>query len=212
MNYIFDIYINFNKELYDFYEWNDDDKIEFFVKIPIFRIEEEIINNFIYHCIKVDNNFLRKIYNKSQKYSNKTVVNNEYSCILSSNNKCIAISFNDEGYINSRSYLSLEEESEILEFSKFLKYSIINYKIIKKNSFKNNYLTRKENSNIKILNNYLNELIGNKNYEELEYIYYEIYDKKEENYNIIKLKLFNAINNSESKRDKFLKLYNLAHN
>ena len=212
MNFIFDIYINFNKELYNFYEWNNDDKIEFFLKIPIFRIEEEIINNFIYHEIKVDNNFLKKIYNKSQKYYKNTIVNNKYSCIFASNNRCIAINFDDKGYINYKSFLSLEEESEILEFSKFLKFNIVDYKIIKKNSYKTNYLTRKENNNIKILNNYLKVLINNNDCEELEYIYYEIYNEKEDNFNIIIQKLYNAIKNSDNKRNKFLELYNLVHN
>lgn len=212
MNFIFDICINFNKELYSFYEWNSDDNIEFFLKIPIFRIEEEIINNFIYHDVKVHNNFLKKIYNKSQKYYKNTIVNNKYSCIFASNNRCIAINFDDKGYISSRSFLSLEEESEILEFSKFLKYNIIDYKIIKKNSFKTNYLTRRDNNNIEILNNYLNSLISNNDTEELKYIYYEIYNEKENNFDIIKQKLFNAIGNSENKRNKFIELYNLVHN
>ena len=212
MNYIFDVCLNFNKELYDFYEWDKEDKVEFYLKIPIFRIEDEIIDNFIYHEIRVSNIFLKKIYNKSQKYYKNIVKNNKYSCILSSNNKCIGINFNDEGYIESRSYLSLEEETEILEFSKFLKYSIIDYKIIKKNSFKINYLTRKENKIIGVLTNYLDELIRSKKTEELEYIYYEIYNEKINNYNIIKQKLLSAINNSFDKRNKFYKLYNFVCN
>ena len=212
MNYIFDVCLNFNKELYDFYEWNKDDKVEFYLKIPIFRIEDEIIDNFIYHEIKVNNLFLKKIYNKSQKYYKNIVKNNKYSCILSSSNKCIGINFNDEGYIESKSYLSLEEETEVLEFSKFLKYSIIDYKIIKKNTIKNNYLTRKENKIINILTNYLSKLITNKEYEELEYIYYEIYGEKPMNIGVIKQKLTNAINNSFYKRNEFYKLYNFVCN
>lgn len=212
MNYIFDVCLNFNKELYDFYEWNKDDKVEFYLKIPIFRIEDEIIDNFIYHDIKVNNLFLKRIYNKSQKYYKNIVKYNKYSCILSSNNKCIGINFNDEGYIESKSYLSLEEETEVLEFSKFLKYSIIDYKIIKKNSFKLNFLTRKENNIISILTNYLDNLFSNKEYEEIEYIYYEIYGEKLNNMDIIKQKLLSAINNSFDKRNKFYKLYNFVCN
>lgn len=212
MNYIFDVCLNFNKELYDFYEWDFNDKVEFFLKIPIFRIEDEIIDNFIFHDIKVSNLFLKKIYNKSQKYYKNIVKNNKYSCILSSNTKCIAINFNDDGYIDSRSNLSLEEETEVLEFTKFLKYSIIDYKIIKKNSFKVNYFTRKENKIINTLTNYLYDLIDDKKYEELEYFYYEIYNEKTDNISVIKQKLLSAINNSFDKRNIFYKLYNFVCN
>lgn len=212
MNYIFDVCLNFNKELYDFYEWDINDQVEFFLKIPIFRIEDEIIDNFIFHDIKVSNLFLKKIYYKSQKYFKNIVKNNKYSCILASNNKCIAINFNDEGYIDSRSNLSLEEETEVLEFAKFLKYSIIEYKIIKKNSIKINYFTRKENKIINTLTNYLYDLITNKKYDELEYFYYEIYNEKTDNIGVIKQKLLSAINNSFDKRNTFYKLYNFVCN
>lgn len=37
MNYIYDITLNFNKNnLYEFYEWRDEDVPEFILKIPVF--------------------------------------------------------------------------------------------------------------------------------------------------------------------------------
>lgn len=211
MNYIFDICLNFNNELYDFYEWDKNDNIEFYLKIPIFKVEEDIINDFVFHDIKIDNIFLKKIYNKSQKYYKNTVRNNRYSCIFSSNNKCIAVNFDDNGNIIGKSNLSLEEESEVLEFSKFLKYSIIDYKTIKKNQVFNKYLTRNELNKISLLNNYILKLFDNKNYDELEYLYYELYSDKTSDYNIIKQKLLSLINNSDKKREKIFELYNLVY-
>ena len=35
MNYIFDVCLNFNKELYNFYEWNNEDEILYILKIII---------------------------------------------------------------------------------------------------------------------------------------------------------------------------------
>ena len=37
MNYAYDLTINFNKKYIDFYEWNKDDNLEYYVKIPIFN-------------------------------------------------------------------------------------------------------------------------------------------------------------------------------
>ena len=35
MNYIYDILINFNENLYDFYDWNLNDQIDHIRKIPV---------------------------------------------------------------------------------------------------------------------------------------------------------------------------------
>ena len=149
MNYVFDVCLNFNKELYNFYEWNEEDEILYFLKIPVFRVEEELINDYIKNDIKVDNLFLKKIYNKSQIYFKKNSKLNDYSCIITTTERSIGLRFDKNGYVVSRSYLSLEEETEVLEFAKFIKYSIINYKVIRRNSNKENFLTRKEEMDIK---------------------------------------------------------------
>ena len=47
MNYIYDILLNFQKEFYDFYEWNPDDEIIHIRKIPLFYI-----NNNDFYTIK----------------------------------------------------------------------------------------------------------------------------------------------------------------
>ena len=46
MNYIYDIYLNFNKELYDFFDWNKSDKLTHIKMIPIFKVNEETIKSF----------------------------------------------------------------------------------------------------------------------------------------------------------------------
>ena len=150
MNYAFDVCLNFNKELYNFYEWNEEDNIIYFLKIPVFKIEEELINDFIKNDVRVDNIFLRKIYNKNQVYFKKNDLH--YSCILVTSNYAIGLNFNEKGFIIGKSYLSLEEETEVIEFAKFIKYSIINYKIIRKNNDKERYLTRKEKEIRKLMN------------------------------------------------------------
>lgn len=212
MNYIFDVCLNFMKKYISFYEWNDSDNIEYYEKIPIFKIEENLIDDFFYNEIKVDNLFLKKICNKTIKYNINPKSKYKYMCILSSDYKVIALSFNDNGLITERSSISIEEASEILEFSRFLKYSIIDYKIIKENKNIVNYLTRKEQEEINLLNIYLNRLITYNNHEELEYIYYELYNEKLYDHNIIKHKLINAINNSQVKREQILKIYNIVCN
>ena len=38
MNYYYDIVLNLNEELYEFYEWEENDSIDFIKKIPLFRV------------------------------------------------------------------------------------------------------------------------------------------------------------------------------
>lgn len=206
MNYVFDVCLNFNKELYNFYEWNEDDKILYFIKIPVFKIEDDLINDFIFNDIKVDNLFLRKIYNKSQVYFKNSNKLNNYSCILTTSKYVIGINFDKNGYVIGKSYLSLEEETEVIEFSKFIKYTIINYKIIRKNNRKENYFTRKELEDIRIIKKYINNLEISKKYEELQYIYYEIFNEKETNSKMIRTKLNNHLLLSDNKRKKLLEI------
>lgn len=204
MNYAFDVCLNFNKELYNFYEWNEEDNIIYFLKIPVFKIEEELINDFIKNDVRVDNIFLRKIYNKNQVYFKKNDLH--YSCILVTSNYAIGLNFNEKGFIIGKSYLSLEEETEVIEFAKFIKYSIINYKIIRKNNDKERYLTRKEKTDLKNIVQYLNNLQRNKKIDELKYLYYEIFNTIENDYKKIKLKLENTLSSNEEKREKFLEI------
>lgn len=206
MNCVFDVCLNFNKELYNFYEWNEDDKILYFIKIPVFKIEDDLINDFIFNDIKVDNLFLRKIYNKSQVYFKNSNKLNNYSCILTTSKYVIGINFDKNGYVIGKSYLSLEEETEVIEFSKFIKYTIINYKIIRKNNRKENYFTRKELEDISIIKKYINNLEISKKYEELQYIYYEIFNEKETNSKMIRTKLNNLLLLSDNKREKLLEI------
>ena len=38
MNYVYDIYLNLNNVLYDFFDWDKNDKLIHIKKIPIFKI------------------------------------------------------------------------------------------------------------------------------------------------------------------------------
>lgn len=205
MNYVFDVSLNFNKVLYDFYEWNKEDEILYFLKIPVFKVENELIYDFIINDIRVDNLFLKKIYNKSKIYFNKQKYGT-YSCIITSSTRAVGLNFDKNGFVIGKSNLSLEEETEVVEFSKFIKYSIINYKIIKKNSIKRNYLTRKEYYDLATINNYLSDLEKNNKIDELKYIYYELFEDIENDYYKIKQKIGNNLNFNNKRIKQILEI------
>ena len=49
MNFIYDILLNFNNEYYEFYDWNNDDKLTHIRKMPIFKISDDALKNIIYN-------------------------------------------------------------------------------------------------------------------------------------------------------------------
>lgn len=185
MNYIYDISLNFNRTLYEFYEWNKTDDIKYIKKIPVIKISEEILLDLINYKIQVDTNFLLKI-------KNKTIPSILNSCIFTSNNKALAISFDTEGKSIKKSYLLLDEEKIVLKMLKRSKEEIINYeKLIKEEK-------TIETRNEKELKEYLviNIKQIKNNQEMLEYIYYECFNEKETNKNKIIKAIQDNINNS----------------
>ena len=60
MNYVYDIYLNFNNELYDFFDWNKNDKLTHIESIPIIKTNEEIIKQLITNDIKISKEILNK--------------------------------------------------------------------------------------------------------------------------------------------------------
>ena len=70
MIYIYDLILNWSdKRRYEFFEWEDDDEIEYVKKIPVFKIND--FDNVLNYTIRVEKDFLSKIYNKSEAYGNR---------------------------------------------------------------------------------------------------------------------------------------------
>lgn len=198
MNYIYDITLNFNEEPYNFYEWNEEDNIEYYIKVPVFKVEDEVLHDFIKNKILVSKNFLNKIYNKTEIYGKKNK-NSKYVAIFTSLDSSIAIEFNDNGDSYLKSYLSIEEETDLLEFSKLLKYSLVDYKVkeYRKSTFKR--LTRQEFSMKNSLLNNLEKIYKNNEIYKLRYLFYELYNEKPSSDEKIYSKLINLIENNSEK-------------
>lgn len=195
MTYIYDIVLNFTDcYYYDFFEWEKKDNIINIKRIPIYHVNKETIYDFINYKIRIDKNFLKEIDNQSiflRKDRNKY----NYSVILSSGEKSIGICLNDLGNVIYKSSMLLDEEIDANRIAN--KEKIISIKYKKYNLLKNNVLRcdiDKKNTIIKELNN----IINNKEYDKLKYIYYEITNDVSDNYNNIYNKLIKNIDNNIS--------------
>ena len=199
MNYIYDLILNYNKELYEFYEWNNTDKLINIEKIPIIRINNTSFNEIMSSRIKISLVLLDKIKNKT--YTRNKII--KYSLLITNLNRVIALKFDDQGIEIERSSLLLDEEEDVLEDD--YQEEKIEYEIIEKLE-EDYFLTRKEKSIKKYLLKEINNLYMNNNYEELNYLYEELYndDKSiKERYNY----LINSITNNYN--SNYEKLYNI---
>ncbi len=213
MNYIYDITLNFNKSnLYEFYEWKEEDDVEFILKIPLFKVDEETLINIKNNDIIVDKNFINILLDKTEVYSKDSINIIKYACIFASKESSIAVEFDSDGNSYMKSNISIDEEEEILECASLIKYTILDYKIKKIKSIKNDFLTREEREIQKYLVKRLETIFQEKEYSKLKYIYYEIYSEKEEDTNRIYSKLINITINKDNKFKKLKDLIYLIDN
>lgn len=177
MNYIYDIYLNLNETLYDFFDWNKNDKIIHIKKIPVIKVNEETFKTITCNQIKIDGELLLQIYSKTEIWNFNGKIN--YCALFSDNNDIIAIEFNKNGKSIKKSFMYIDEELEVLEIINKLNEKTINFEIL--NSQKNIFKTRNQINE----DNFINQELKNMDKSRLNYIYFECFGKRENNKKII---------------------------
>lgn len=207
MNYIYDILINFNYNLYDFYDWHREDNILNVKSILIYKISSENLNKMRNNIIKVDNNFLEKIADKTEYFDKQSINKIKHACLFSDGMDVIGIKFNSQGVSIGISKLLIEEELEILEITDILKGVDINFEILKERNTAI-FRTRRE---IKERNKIINELYNIDDIEKLKYLYFECFNREESKKEIIYRDLIKAIDkdNNLYKIKEILKLVSI---
>ena len=191
MIYIYDILLNFNKYIYEYYEWNKSDNIEHIKRIRLFKVETDIMDCFFKYNIRVDREFLDIIFNKTDTYK-KTVL--EYCSLFTDGIRTLAIKFDKEGNSLLKSRLTLEEEEEVLDVSKKLDWFAIKFD---KFDYNGRELLTRSDENIKYnLSKYFDDLYNGKNKSILSFLYLDYFDTFEvldlyEMYNNLKDSLTN---------------------
>jgi hypothetical protein len=203
MVYIYDIILNFNDELLEFFEWEDNDNIKYIKRLPLIRVEDKLIKDVLENNILFNNILLDQIKEKTIYYDNKK--ENYPVIVISNQDIAIAILVNNNSYKYSR--LLLDEEYEVLNIASKLDITKVEYSIIEKKNINNN-LTREERKIKSILSNEIDYLYNSNKLDKLNYYYYEYFNKinnnKEEVYKRLKDSL-NTINNNH------LKLLEIVH-
>ena len=208
MNYIYDIVLNFNRDYFYFYEWNKKDSIINIKKIPLLIVDNETFRMMKYDKVIVNTSFINLIKDKTYTYS-KVKLNN---CSLLSNGKeVIGVLFDDKGNLVKRSSLLIDEEEEVLEEiddDKVFKIDIISIKKVKQSD-----VNRVERDKKLFLTNYIKK---ENNATNLKYLYYDFFEKEEEDISVIKKEILKKVNDSwNDKLNSFyetVKIFNKINN
>lgn len=201
MNYYYDLVLNFSEDNLFFYEWEEADKLEYFRKIPIFQVPTKTISDFINYKIRIDENFISLIKDKSK--NKDTIVGN--FVVFTDKNGAIALEFDDSGKEIARSFLEITEELNLLEIVYTIKLEKISYKRLEKIGHKDTL--RKEEKIKLLISTEINSLVKKEDYKKLNYLYLEWFGKKSEDKNKM-IKDFSKALKRKIGKDE-IRLYNL---
>jgi len=196
MNFIYDILVNFNDDLYDFYEWNTEDNVIHIRKIPLFKVSTETLEKLKNYNVKVDLEFLKKIENKTEKFTSRDVEKIVYSALFSDSNEVFALKFNEKGSNIKISKLLIDEAEDVLDVVCRCLETKIDLEILKLKKI-SNFKTRMQIEKIKYLTKSLNRLEKNNDLEKIGYLYFECFNEKEDSKDIMINKLKQGIENSK---------------
>ncbi len=194
MNYIYDILLNFNNVAYDFFEWNDMDTILHVRKIPVIRVSPITLLEIRDYDISFDTPFLESIREKTEVFQKRNVNKVEEACLLSDGATAIAIMIRNNQLLRSR--LLMDEEEEVLSISSKLQVQELIYQKKKKINY-NIYKTRRQIEVENKLKKELNNLFEKMDLDTIKYIYYECFNKKENNVNVMRKDFCNMFSTSD---------------
>ena len=207
MIYIYDILLNFNDDLYEFFEWEKGDNILHIKKISIIKVNSFVLDDLINKDVQLSNNFLNIINNKTEVYENKKIKVLKYCCLITDGYKVIGININNN---IKYSDLLLDEAMDSIEISKRTKTTDIEYTIIGDKQI-DYFNTRNEIKIKNYLSLEINNIYNNKDYSKLKYLYFEYFDNNIDNIELIYNELMKSLNRITNKHNKLYQLLKLCN-
>ena len=196
MDYYYDILLNFQDSFYMFYEWDENDAVEYIKKIPIIHVDSKTMHHLLFDIVKVSPEFLKTILDKTKLKQNNTL---KYASIFSDGKNNIALEFNDEGKVIGKSSIFLDDEISINEFMYNISVTKLDYEVIKKDKVLKD--TRQELSVKKLIKTEIESIYKNKNYSKLKYIYLEWFNELNDNTLEMKSKMIHKLDGNLTKRE-----------
>ena len=206
MGYVYDVLINLNKELIEYFEWSEKDNIKYVKKTIVFKTSTSVIKDLIDYELLFDSSFINKI----PKYEINNIKSNSRICLFTDGLIVIAV-FIEKNKSTLISRLLLDEEYEVLEMSNNLRISNIEYEKISKKEKNMKNLTRSERKIEEKLKSKLNELYKNNDVDIISYLYYEVTNKENHNIDYTYKYLINSLSDFNEKHIKLFNILNMVN-
>lgn len=170
MIYAYDLLINLNEVLYDFYDWQENDDLMHIRRVPLFKVDDKSYNDFIFKKVRISDDALNLIKDKTQVFTSKSLVILNYAMIITNGENALLLEFDSQGFVNRKSKFLVNEELEVVELSESMKTTEITYNVISKKCIQNAMIRSEK----KTLDKILSELYLIKDdKEKIDYLYYE---------------------------------------
>lgn len=212
MNYIYDVVLNFQQNYYDFFEWNKNDNIYHMRKIPIIKTNKKELLDIINNCVSFTEstmNFLNTQNIQAERFNKNSIDKIKNTVILACDENAIAIKFNKEGLVYSKSSLLPDEKDDIIEIAKFQTPKTLNYKKVKSSNL-NPFQTRFELENKNFINKELDKIYKKQDKQKITYLYLECFEKEENNITSAYKKLKQEVEKSSENFQKIYNIFNLS--
>lgn len=204
MIYIYDILLNFSKnKIYDFYEWDKEDKIDHVKKIKLIKVNSKIIDDLFTYNITLLDVKKSELEKGCELFENKQV---KKAMLFTDGYRVLAVLFNDQYKSVARSKLLLEEELDVLDISEKLNEVELIYK--KSTKIEEEFYTRKELEIKQKLEREIKKAYKKQEVNKLGYIYIEYFNKEEKNIEILYQNLLDSLKEINEKHIKLLDMLN----
>lgn len=204
MIYIYDILLNFSKnKIYDFYEWDKEDKIDHVKKIKLIKVNSKIIDDLFTYNITLLDVKKSELEKGCELFKNKQV---KKAMLFTDGYRVLAVLFNDQYKSVARSKLLLEEELDVLDISEKLNEVELIYK--KSTKIEEEFYTRKELEIKQKLEREIKKTYKKQEVNKLGYIYIEYFNKEEKNIEILYQNLLDSLKEINEKHIKLLDMLN----
>lgn len=199
-------------EVYEFYEWEEKDNVEFIKKIPLFRVTTECLKDNLKYQTKFDSSLVEQI--KEKTIVKGSAENNLNTFILSDTKNALALEVNEEGRVVSRSKLLPSDELNLSEVMFTMKESTLHYEKLEK--YQNSKTLRQIREIKKLIQHEIDTLYEEKNESKLKYLYYEWMNRNDNNIDTIYKEMTSSLQKGYDENLKrvydFIKLsYNNTH-
>ncbi len=208
MNYYYDVFLNFQDKYCMFYEWDENDSLDFVKKIPLIHIKSKSLVDILTSKIKINREFLDTIKGKTKLNKNIYL---DYACIFADGKNSLAVEFNEDGIITSKSSISLDDELSINEFMYNILETSITYDVIEVE--KQERFLRQDLKIKNILKHEIENIKKTKNYSKLKYLYLEWFNKLDNNYDEMLNVMFAKIDGKLTSQEyKIYKIIEMSYN